>query len=79
MYDKEFWEMVYELHIKTIPMWKWILLHFTRTYKSFDCEGQVCCVIHAKMLFKNMYIWQEDHYNTLTGELIRSRKLTRRG
>ena len=64
--------------VKPIPMWKWILLHFCPAYVSYDTEGDIACVCSAKVLFKKIYIMREDYFSISTGNLLRSRKLTRR-
>lgn len=58
-----------------IPLWKWILLHFVRTYVGYDSEGEIMTICRMKMLFKQMYIWRLDTYRN--GKLIDSRKLER--
>jgi hypothetical protein len=64
--------------VKTIPMWKWILLHFCPAYVSYDTEGDIACVIYAKVLFKKIYIMRTDYFCISTGNLLRSGRLTRR-
>lgn len=64
--------------VKTIPMWKWILLHFCPAYVSYDTEGDIACVCFAKVLFKKIYIMREDYFCVSTGNLLRTYKLTRR-
>jgi len=39
-----------------IPLWKWILLHFVRTYVGYDSEGEIMTICRMKMLFKQMYV-----------------------
>ena len=68
-----------EPKFKPIPMWKWILLYFCPVLKGFNIEGDVVCVYSAKILFKQMYIMQIDYYCTPTGNLLRTKKLTRKG
>ena len=65
--------------LKPIPMWKWILLYFCPVHKGFDIEGDIVCVCSAKILFKHMYIVQTDYFSMTTGNLLRTRKLTRKG
>lgn len=67
-----------EPELKPIPMWKWILLYFCPVHKGFNTEGDVVCVCSAKILFKQMYIVQTDYYSTTTGNLLWTRKLTRK-
>ena len=38
-----------------IPLWKWILLHFVKTYKTFDVDLHIITVCYTKMLFKEIY------------------------
>lgn len=64
---------------KTIPIWKWILLYFCHSYIGFDVEENVACVCFAKVLFHHIYVMREDYYCMATGNLIRTRKLTRKG
>lgn len=68
-----------ELKVELIPMWKWILLFFCPVHISYDEEGDIACVIFAKVLFKQIYIMREDYFCKATGNLLRTRKLTRKG
>lgn len=63
---------------KTIPLWKWILLYFRPAHMGFDTKGDVACVHYAKMLFKTVYIMREDYFCISTGNLLNTRKLTRK-
>lgn len=65
--------------IKPIPVWKWILLHFCPTHIGYDTEGDIACVCHVKILFKQMYFMRTDYFCMTTGNLLRTEKLTRRG
>ena len=72
-------EKVFEYIQQTpIPLWKWILLHFVKTYKSFDTDLHVTVVCYAKMLFKKIYIWKIETYNSYNGKLIKIEKLARK-
>lgn len=64
---------------KPIPMWKWILLYFCPVLKGFDTKGDIVCVSFAKILFKHIYIMREDYFSMTTGNLLRTKKLTRKG
>lgn len=79
MAKKEQLKIIEKVGFKTIPMWKWILLCFCPTHTSYETEGDVACVCFAKILFKHIYIMREDYYCTTTGNLLRTRKLTRKG
>lgn len=63
---------------KLIPLWKWILLYFRPVRISFDAENDIACIIHAKELFKEIYIMRKDYFCVSTGDLLRTCKLTRR-
>ena len=59
-----------------IPLWKWVLLYFTRTYKNVDLDGCYTTIIYVKILFKKMYIWKRETFNA--GKLIEKSKLKRK-
>ena len=58
-----------------IPVWKWILLHLTKTYVNFDTFGDYTSVIYMKRLFDELYVRKDEFYEK--GKLVRSSKLTR--
>lgn len=58
-----------------IPLWKWILLHFVKTYVGYDCEGEIMTICSMKKLFGELYVWSIDTYKN--GKLIRASKLSR--
>lgn len=64
---------------KPIPVFIWILLHFVRTKKSIDIDVHITSVCYAKVLFKKIYIWKIETFNTYNGKLIKTTKLTRKG
>ena len=64
---------------RPIPIWKWILLCFCPVHLGFDTEGDIVCVSFVKILFKHIYIMREDYYCMTTGNLLRTKKLTRKG
>lgn len=68
-----------EPKFEPIPIWKWILLFFCPVHIGYDEEGDIACITFAKMLFKDMYIVREDYFCKTTGNLLRTRKLTRKG
>ena len=61
-----------------IPLWKWILLHFVKTYKTMDSGPDNTVVLYGKMLFKVLYIWKVKTYDRFSGKLIKVEKLTRK-
>lgn len=68
-----------ELKTELIPLWKWILLFFCPVHIGYDEEGDVACVTFVKILFKQMYVMRTDYFCISTGNLLRTRKLTRKG
>jgi len=72
-------EKVFEYIQRTpIPLWKWILLHFVKTYKTFDIDLHITTVCYSKMLFKIIYCWKIETYNSYNGKLIKVEKLARK-
>ena len=59
-----------------IPLWKWVLLYFTKTYKNVDFNGSIATFVYVKILFKEMYIWKREVFNA--GKLIEKSKLKRK-
>lgn len=70
--------IVEELKSEPIPLWKWLLLCFCPVHIGYDVEGDIACVSFAKMLFKHIYFVREDYYCITTGNLLRTRKLTKK-
>lgn len=44
------------LNRTSIPLWKWILLHFVKTFISVDIDANVSTVCYAKKLFGVIYM-----------------------
>ena len=59
-----------------IPLWKWVLLYFTKTYKNIDFNGCMITILYAKKLFNELYIWKREVFNA--GKLIEKSKLKRK-
>lgn len=59
----------------TIPLWKWVLLCLTKSYKNVDFDGCYTTILYVKILFKEMYIWKRETFEA--GKLIEKSKLKR--
>lgn len=68
-----------EPKFKPIPLWKWFLLFFCPVHIGYDEEGDIACVTFVKILLKHIYIMHIDYFSKATGNLLRTRKLTRKG
>ena len=71
-------ERVFNYNVPDIPLWKWILLHFVKTYVNSDVDVHITSVCYAKKLFGILYIWKIELYNSYNGKLIETRKLERK-
>ena len=58
-----------------IPLWKWVLLCLSKTYKNFDFDGSIITILYAKKIFKEFYIWKREVFEA--GILIEKTKLKR--
>lgn len=58
-----------------IPLWKWILLCLTKSYKNVDFSGCYTTFLYVKKLFKELYIWKTEVFEA--GKLIEKSKLKR--
>lgn len=62
-------------HKVKIPLWKWVLLHFVKTYSNTDENGIITSVFYFKKLFGELYVWKEEMYKN--GVLFKSSKMKR--
>lgn len=60
---------------KTIPLWKWFLLYFVKTYAGFDEKDGFATICFMKKLFGELYIWKIEYY--IDDVLVEVRKLKR--
>ena len=58
-----------------IPLWKWVLLCLSKTYKSVDYDGNRITILYVKRLFKELYFWKRETFEA--GRLIEKSKLKR--
>ncbi len=59
-----------------IPLWKWVFLCLTKTYKSVDFNGCIITILYVKKLFKELYIWKREVFEA--GKLIEKSILKRK-
>ena len=62
-------ERVFNYNIPDIPLWKWIVLHFSKTYINRDIGVPITTICYVKKLFNELYIWKTIIYDSSSGQI----------
>lgn len=70
-------ERVFNYNVSDIPLRKWILLHFSKTYINRDIGVPITTICYVKRLFNKLYVVKTIIYDSSKGQ-IRIEELKRR-